>query len=138
MNFHDTQMGRNFFEHQLPQLIEAIQALTAALDRPTQTITLPVSAEADFLHDLFLGDYEPEIFKASPKIQRFSQTADQDYKALVATLSEDSVKQLEEYEMAISERTIAVAEQAYESGFRTAVQMIVAGLARPGQANKAA
>lgn len=68
MNFHDTQMGRNFFEHQLPQLIEAIQALTAALDRPTQTITLPVSAEADFLHDLFLGDYEPEIFKASPKI----------------------------------------------------------------------
>ena len=39
MNFHDTQMGRNFFEHQLPQLIEAIQTLTAALDRPTQTIT---------------------------------------------------------------------------------------------------
>ena len=138
MDFHDTKMGRNFFDHQLPQLIEAIQTLTAALDRPTQALTLPVSAEPDFLHDLFFGDYEPEIFKASPKIQRFSQTADQDYKALVATLSEDSLKQLEEYEMAISERTIAVAEQAYESGFRTAVQMIVAGLAQPIQVDGAA
>lgn len=56
----------------------------------------------------------------------------------MATLSEDSVKQLEEYEMAISERTIAVAEQAYESGFRTAVQMIVAGLVQPAQVDGAA
>lgn len=36
--------------------------------------------------------------------------------------------QLEEYETALSERNIAVTEQAYQAGIRVAVQMIVAGL----------
>ena len=74
MNFHETKMGRIFFEHQLPQLIQSIQRLTAALDKPTQALTLPVEADPG--------------------------TADM--------------------------------QLAYESGFRTAVQMLAAGLSRPG------
>ena len=49
----------------------------------------------------------------------------------MATLSEDSMKLLEEYETAVSERNIAVTERAYEAGIRAAVQMIMAGLSRP-------
>lgn len=56
---------------------------------------------------------------------------DQAHKSLILTLSEDSIKQLEKYETALSERNIAVTEQAYKAGVRAAVQMIVAGLSRP-------
>ena len=60
---------------------------------------------------------------------------DQAHKSLILTLSEDSIKQLEKYETALSERNIAVTEQAYKAGVRAAVQMIVAGLSRsvPGE-----
>ena len=128
MEFYQTQMGRAFFERQLPQLIDAVNALAAALSKPVPAAVLPVSADSNFLRNLFFGDYEPEIFKVSPELQRLGQTVSQDYKALTATLSEDSMKLLEEYETALSERNIAVTEQAYQAGIRIAVQMIVAGL----------
>lgn len=131
MEFYQTQMGRIFFERQIPQLIEAVNGLTAALSKPASAAVLPVSADPSFLRNLFFGDYEPEIFKVSPELQRLGQTVSQDYKALTATLSEDSMKLLEEYETAVSERNIAVTERAYEAGVRAAVQMIMAGLSRP-------
>lgn len=131
MEFYQTRMGQIFFERQLPQLIEAVNTLAAALAKPAPAAVLPVSADPSFLRDLFLGDYEPEIFKVSPELQRLDQTVSQDYEALTVTLSEDSMKILEEYETALSERTIAVTELAYEAGVRAAVQMILAGLSQP-------
>ncbi len=128
MEFYQTQMGRAFFERQVPQLIDAVNALAAALSKPTPAAVLPVAADSNFLRDLFFGDYEPEIYKVSPELQRFNRAVDQAHTSLVATLPEDSVAQLEEYETALSERNIAVMEQAYQAGIRVAVQMIVAGL----------
>ena len=128
MEFYQTQMGRAFFDRQVPQLIDAVNALAAALSKPAPAAVLPVAADSNFLRDLFFGDYEPEIYKVSPELQRFNRAVDQAHTSLVATLPEDSVAQLEEYETALSERNIAVTEQAYQAGIRVAVQMIVAGL----------
>ena len=131
MEFYQTQMGRAFFERQVPQLIDAVNALAAALSKPVPAAVLPVSADPNFLRDLFFGDYEPEIYMVSPELQRFNRAVDQAHTSLVATLPEGSVAQLEEYETALSERNIAVTEQAYQAyqaGIRVAVQMIVAGL----------
>ena len=131
MEFYQTQMGRAFFERQVPQLIDAVNALAAALSKPTPAAVLPVAADSNFLRDLFFGDYEPEIYKVSPELpelQRFNRAVDQAHTSLVATLPENSVAQLVEYETALSERNIAVTEQAYQAGIRVAVQMIVAGL----------
>lgn len=131
MEFYQTQMGRAFFERQVPQLIDAVNALATALSKPAPAAVLPVAADSNFLRDLFFGDYEPEIYKVSPELQRFNRAVDQAHTSLVATLPEDSMAQLEEYETALSERNIAVTEQAYQAGIRVAVQMIVAGLSPP-------
>ena len=132
MNFHETKMGRAFFEHQVPQLIDALKALTAVLSKPAPTAVLPVTADPTFLRDLFFGDYEPAIFKVSPEFQRLNQTVDQAHKFLERTLSEDSKQRLEEYEATVSARNVAVMEQAYRDGVHAAVQMIIAGLADSG------
>lgn len=138
MNFHDTKMGHLFFEHQLPQLIQSIQALTAVLNRPAQTVTLPVEADPEFLSDLYYGNYEAAIFVAAPESREYTRAINALHDELTALLSEEGLAKLEAYTQALSRRDDADMERAYESGFRTAVQMIVAGLARPGQANKAA
>ena len=128
MEFYQTQMVRAFFERQVPQVIDAVNALAAALSKPAPAAVLPVAADSNFLRDLFFGDYEPEIYKVSPELQRFNRAVDQAHTSLVATLPENIVAQLEEYETELSERNIAVTEQAYQAGIRVAVQMIVAGL----------
>ena len=40
MEFYQTQMGRTFFERQVPQLIDAVNALAAALSKPAPAAVL--------------------------------------------------------------------------------------------------
>lgn len=130
MNFYETRMGRSFFEHQLPQLIRAIQDLTVALEKPAQQVTLPVEGDPEFLSELYYGNYEPGIFKSTPESAELIQKLNDAYGVLAETLSEESSARLDRYLEIAAERSAADARLAYESGFRTAVQMIVAGLSR--------
>ena len=137
MNFYETKMGHIFFEHQLPQLIQSIQALTAALDRPTQTAALPVKPEPDFLAELYYGNYEPGIFKTTQESEQIIQKLNDAHAALTETLSDESCDRLAHYLEIAAERNATDARLAYESGFRTAVQMIMAGLSRPAPQKEA-
>lgn len=130
MNFQDTRMGHTFFEHQLPQLIQSIQALTAALDKPVQAVRLPVKPDPEFLSELYYGNYEPGIFEQTPEANELNHAVNQAYQALVKTLPEQSREYLEAYLDAAANRNTADMKRAYESGFHTAVQMIMAGLSR--------
>lgn len=131
MNFHETVMGRRFFEHQLPQLIQSIQALTITLGNPTQPAILPVKADPEFLPNLYYGNYEPATFKSTPEGDKLVQELNAAYDTLIETLSEESCGKLDLYLEIAGERNAMDARLAYESGFRTAVQMIMAGLSRP-------
>ena len=130
MNFYETRMGRNFFEHQLPRLINAIQTLTAALDRPAQQVTLPVEGDPEFLSELYFGNYEPGVFNSTTESDRLIQKLNDAYDALAETLSKESRDRLDRYLEIAADRGATDARLSYESGFRTAVQMIVAGLSR--------
>ena len=130
MNFYETRMGRTFFEHQLPQLINVLQALTAALDKPAQPVALSVKGDPEFLSELYFGNYEPGIFKSTPEGDKLIQKLNDAYDALVETLSKESRVKLDRYLEIAAERSATDSRLAYESGFRTAVQMIVAGLSR--------
>lgn len=138
MNFYETRMGRTFFEHQLPQLINALQALTTALDRPAQQVTLPVEGDPEFLSDLYFGNYEPGIFKSTPEGDKLIQKLNDAYDTLVETLSKESRVRLDRYLEIAADRCATDARLAYESGFRTAVQMIIAGLSRSNFRKEAA
>ena len=131
MNFHDTVMGRRFFEHQLPQLIQSIQGLTTALDKPAQPAVLPVEPDSEFLSELYYGNYEPATFKSTPEGDKLIQELNAAYNALAETLSEESRGKLDLYLEIAGERNAMDARLSYESGFRTAVQMIMAGISRP-------
>lgn len=130
MNFHDTKMGHIFFEHQLPQLIRSIQALTAALDKPVQSVALPVEADPEFLSKLYLGEYESAPFRQTPEGERITRAVNAAHKELEAALPESCHEKLMKYQDTLTMREGVDLQMAYESGFRTAVQMIVAGLSQ--------
>ena len=130
MNFHDTKMGHTFFEHQLPQLIKTIQALTAALDKPVQSVALPVEADPEFLSKLYLGEYESAPFRQTPEGERITRAVNAAHEELEAALPESCHEKLMQYQDTLTMREGVDLQMAYESGFRTAIQMIAAGLSQ--------
>ena len=135
MNFHETKMGTIFFNHQIPELIKALREIAMALSKPAPAaIQLAETGEPDFLHNLFYGNYEPDIYGCVTVPSRLDQNVKEAEKALLPALGQ-SQRLFEQYQTAVSERDSVIAEQSYCCGYRTAVQMIVSGLtALPPQA----
>ena len=123
MDFYQTPMGHTFFERHVPQLIQAIEALTSALDKPAQAVTLPVEADPEFLSRLYLGEYESAPFQQTPEGAELTRAVNKAHEELEALLPESCHEKLM--------REGVDLQRAYESGFRTAVQMMAAGLSRP-------
>ena len=127
MNLHETAMGQRFFNVQLPALINTLKDIAAALSRPAPS-ALSFPADPRFLTSLYYGEYEADVFKPDKRFTPFNQTVQQKEKALLPLLSSEASIAFEQYQTAVQCRNSAVLEQAYASGYRTAVQMFAAGL----------
>jgi len=133
MNFYETKMGHTFFEHQLPQLISALKELTeAVLQAKTQrALKLPADVPSDFLKELYYGNFEPDTELNADKLREYNKPVIERQKRLKELVDPDVWEQVEEYRNVLSIRAGYEIEQAFETGFRTAVRMIAAGLSTP-------
>lgn len=132
MNFYETKAGYIFFESQLPELITALKDIAAALSRPMTPEKLPLDA-TNILSDLYWGKYEPAVFHRNEETPKFDAAVMTARTALMDTLPAEAQDRFEAYQEAVDARTSAVLELSYKSGYRTAVQMILAGLAVPDE-----
>ena len=115
-------MGQRFFNVQLPALINTLKDIAATLSRPAPSaISFP--ADPRFLTSLYYGEYEADVFKPDKRLTPFNQAVQQKEKALLPLLSSEASIAFEQYQTAVQCRNSAVLEQAYASGYRTAVQM---------------
>lgn len=140
MNFHETTYGRRFFDAQLPHLIKALERIADGLPHTETAPPQGIIPDPNFLHDLYYGDYEPSVFKAQSSRQKeLNQAVSKAEAALRDVLQQSpaALKAFEAYQLAVGEQHGAVTEQAFESGYRTAMQMLMAGLAWP-EGNNAA
>lgn len=131
MNFHETTYGRRFFDAQLPYLIKALERIADGLPHTETAPPQGIIPDPNFLHDLYYGDYEPSVFKEQDKKQQvLNHTVSAAETALRGELSKTpaALAAFEVYQTAAGERNSAVIEQAFESGYRTAMQMLFAGL----------
>lgn len=131
MNFYETVMGNQFFTHQLPLLIKALQDIAAGLPQSMTPTKLPLAAKSNLLSDLYWGNYEPSVFRKNAEDAKLDAAVMSTRTALMEVLPAEARDCLEAYQAAVDARTSAVLERSYESGYRTAVQMIFAGLAVP-------
>ena len=134
LNFHETIYGHRFFEAQLPNLIKAMERIADGLAHLEAGSPQSAAPTSSFLHDLYYGDYEPSVFKTQSSEQ---EKMDKSVSAAEAALrnilqkSPSAIKAFEAYQIAVGEQHGAVTEQAFESGFQTAFQMLLAGLPLP-------
>ena len=135
MNFHETKYGHIFYEGQLPRLIKARERIADDLSKSSSSMTGGVTVDPNFLHDLYFGEYEPSVFTEQSVEQRALDrrvsAAEQALQQIFAGIPAAAAA-FEAYQLAVSERNGATVEQAFESGYRTAVNMLAAGLILPG------
>lgn len=137
MNFHETVMGKQFFNRQLPQLIRALDDIAKAKAQPAPVIRLPESGMEDILAELYNVRYMPECHLVREN-DPLNQDVHDALHALLKSLSPEQQDLFAKYEEAENARGDSISEQAYKDGARLAIQLMMAGCAGPANDEKAA
>ncbi len=137
MNFFETQAGDDFFGSQLPRLIASLEKIANALSLPQSAPVLDTASYKELLLDLYYGNYEPEKYQCRHQLKIYNRQVSEADSLLRRHLSPEAQRLFNEYLKTTEVRNNAEAEQAYISGFRTAVQMLLAGIMpQSGTTNK--
>ncbi len=129
MNFHETVMGRRFFESQLPQLIQALRDIAARQTQPAAVIHLAAEAETpDLLKTLY---QQSAVFEPTETQRAYNRAAIKAQKDFLPRLPDEARTAFDEYQQIVEERCGELSERAYRTGFQTAVQLILARLLLP-------
>ena len=132
MQFYETKAGRIFFESQLPKLISALTDISAALkNRGTAYVIKHEIPPEDFLAELYHGNYDPSDRPYTKKETELTSEIIACQQQLREAVSADTWKLIERYNDLMSSRRVIEREQAFASGFRSAMTMLVAGLSQP-------
>ena len=127
MNFHETVMGKRFFESQLPMLITALQGISEKLSRPVSVMETP-KADPDFLRELYRRS---DIYEPTEESRTLHHAAIEAQRGFLPLLPEEGRKAFEEYQSIASDRSEEFSLRAFQTGFQTAVQMMVCGITLP-------
>jgi len=133
MHFYETQRGHYFFDSQLPKLIQLLENIEKHLSQGALKQQPTLEPDSGFLQNLYYGNYDAEQYQEREHIKPLSREVIRLDTALRQFLTPQEIQLFEDYHQAITLRNDAVAEQAYEAGFRTAVQMMLAGCSAPGK-----
>lgn len=142
MKFCETQMGQDFFAQQIPQLIEALREIAAALkqpaapDQPAALEQLPglegTGGETDVLSEIYSFEYMPESLTYR-KSDPLNGEAKEAMNALLETLSPEQRELFLQYEAAENALGGNISRCAFKDGVRFAVQIFMAGHPYPMQ-----
>lgn len=128
LQFYETQMGRVFFQGQLPKLIGALESIAAALRSPLPICQVPLEVSPNFLSDLYYGRYDPSDEPESEEQKQYTKKIADCQKSLRAVCSEAVWAQIENYRSLLDERGSIEREQAFSAGVRIVMRMVAAGL----------
>ncbi len=130
MNFHDTQMGHEFYGKTVPRIAKALELIAKSLNKPALAAGLPFACEvpADFLSQLYQGNYDPSDEPDTDEISRCSAEILANETELRAAVPPDIWEQIDHTFSLMNKRGDRQREQAFAAGYRTAMMMVMAGM----------
>lgn len=131
MNFYETQMGKRFFEGQLPKLIRVLEDISLSLSRKTAPFTLPAEIPENFLEELYYGNLEIGIYSQEGYSNHDMKEIIAVQDELQAQLTPEQWDLFQKCNALTGERNLKEANRMFQHGYRLAVNLIVAGLQEP-------
>ena len=136
MDFYETQMGRNFFERQLPTLIRVLEDISSSLSRKKSSVTLPTEIPENFLEELYFGNLEIGVCSRDGYSNHYAKETISIQDELQAQLTPEQWALFQKCNALAGERNLEEANRMFQHGFRLAVHLIVAGLQEPKKGEK--
>ena len=131
MDFYETKTARIFFESQLPKLIAALQDIAVSLKVPRPVLKAAHEIPPDFLAELYHGNYDPSDVPDSEPARLRTEEIMSCQQFLRALASPEVWTHIEQYRSLLDARGVIEREQAFASGFQSAMTMLAAGLSQP-------
>ena len=131
MNFHETALGRHFFEGQLPQLITSLKEISAALNAPKPVMQMNAEDREDYLVQLYYTNFDPDTAPDRETHAFYDSAIAQMQGEIKDAVTGELWQKIEQSYSTIATRTAAEREQDCAAGFRTAMTMMVCGLSAP-------
>lgn len=136
MNFYETQMGKRFFESQLPRLIKALENISEALSRKTEPLPLPVETPDDFLEEFYYGNLEIGTSSMEGYSHHNAKEIISIQDELQAQLTPEQWALFQKCTTLMGNRSLEEVSRMFQHGYRMAVRLIVAGLQEPKKEEK--
>lgn len=133
MQSYETNLGNRFFNKQLPELIHALRDIAEALRCPRiPAVNLPVEVPPDYLTEFYYGNLDPNTKIHNDTIHQFIGDAIAVQEKLKGRLSEEDWELVTELNTLLDNRSCEESAISFQTGFCTAMQMVVAGLSGTG------
>ncbi len=137
-DLQETKIGLDMLGKELPKLIHELKRIANALEKPAQGFAgMSVEDSNDFLEDFYYGNLEPanEITGEDLRTNLEQIIALQD--TLCSKLTGEQWELYEQLQVLCEKRHSRETELGFYTGFRMAMQMVMAGMAPIGSAGPA-
>lgn len=133
MQFYETNLGKQFFNKQMPELIHVLKDIAEALRCPqTPAANLPVEVPPDYLTEFYYGNLEPNTKIQNDSIRQSIRDAIAVQKKLKDRLTKEDWQLVTELNTLLDNRSCEETAVSFQTVFCTAMQMVVAGLSGAG------
>lgn len=133
MQFYETNLGKQFFNKQMPELIHVLKDIAEALRYPqTPAVNLPVEVPPDYLTEFYYGNLEPNTKIQNDTIRQSIRDAIAVQKKLKDRLTKEDWELVAELNTLLDNRSCEETAVSFQTGFCTAMQMVAAGLSGAG------
>ena len=131
MNFYETQMGKRFFEGQLPRLIKILEDISVSLSQKTAALTLPIETPENFLEEFYYGNLEIGVCSREGYSNHYAKEIISIQDELQTQLPPEQWELFQRHNALVGERNLDEARRMFQHGYRLAANLIVAGLREP-------
>lgn len=131
MNFHETQMGKIFYEKQLPELIHVLADIAVSLSQKAAPLTLPAEIPENFLEELYYGNLEIGVCSKEGYSNHHAKEIISIQDELQAQLTPEQWGLFKKCITLIGDNNLDEASRMFQHGYRLAIQLMVAGLKEP-------
>lgn len=133
MQFYETNLGKQFFNKQMPELILVLKDIAEVLRCPQiPAVNLPVEVPPDYLTEFYYGNLELNTKIYNDTIRQFTKDAITVQEKLKNRLSADDWELVSELNTLLDNRSCEETAVSFQTGFCTAMQMVAAGLSGTG------